>query len=215
MCIRDRYTSVLIDFLKKADLGTSRDGRTRLQDDADMALFFNNGIGSLTFGVSLFNVMGNNYKLKSGKTRVYLDAHGRAALSGALEALKASKRAKLSNPEMSEKKRRIHMSDLQRLEEGEIQNKDHMPILSFYCNRDIDPAQLVPFVPNVALMSEITKDLNKRFGSVKGNKEPVAEPVAPKGISLPPVPVVAPKTTTVPPVPTVARGASPVVPRRR
>lgn len=219
------YTPELVKFFNDADLGTGPDGVKRLQDSPDMAHFFQSGVGNLTFGVSLFNVLGNRHKLVSNTKKVFLDAKARTALSGALSTLKQKKIEKLNASE-SEKEREGRTKDLERLDAGELQNKDYMTILSFYRTK-IDENDtktletLKAYEGVVADMSKITHDLNDRYGEQlkerdgalpKQDKKVAEAPApAPGKLSLP-TPAVPARGPSVPvaPIPTVARGASPV-----
>jgi len=144
-----QFTGELVAFFKAVDLGTYN-GK-RLQDHPDMKRFFENGIGKLTFGVSLFNVFGNIHKLRNSSNSVTLSAKERSLISGALDALRAKK--------ASEGK----TEDVALLEAGEIKNKDYMSILSHYRNKTAKPETLSPFSPDVSRMSEITTELNDKY----------------------------------------------------
>jgi len=225
MCVED-----LVHFFKSADLGQTKDGSRKLQDHPDMALFFNNGVGNLPFGVSLFNVWGNIYKLKNNSVDIVLDSTAQRALAGALAHLKEKKKAIISSPdlhspnaqirEQAEKDAKAAQIDLDCLTANKIRNKDYMGIWSFYTNTQMDNKQLVPYTEAVNNMSTITKELNKMYHErIESTRESTAKTAAPvKAVAaLPPV-------TTMPslkvqsslPVTTVsARGASPVTKQRR
>lgn len=220
----NQFTMPLIEFFRSVNLGQDPTGRGRLQDYADMATFFTNGIGSLPFGVSLFNVFGNCYKQQTGNTKVYLDDAAQSKLRGALDHLKKKKEEALAqalaDPETSEKEREGRRIDLDRLKSGEIQIKDYTRILSYYLVKEApkdaagNPIDMSGWAPHVENMVNITKQLN---ASNKKKAEAAAQaPAAPRGVVAPPVPVVTRAVAPVPVVPTVsARGASPVAPTRR
>lgn len=227
----NQFTSDLVNFFRSVDMGAGLGGVKRLQDQPEMALFFNNGVGNLTFGVSIFNVYGNHQKLSSGNTKVFLDASGKSALSGALDAMKAAKRTQLAST-TDEKKREALTKDLERLETGEIQNKDYMSILSFYSVKKTG-TDLSHFADQVAEMRRITGSLNDSYRSqiaaarppkpTKAPKEapaaaaPVAPPVM-KNLTMPSLPTATtapPAVPVVAPVKAVAVPAIPAIPSRR
>jgi len=210
-----QYAMELVEFFKKADLGKTLDGSRRLQDHTDMAMFFKSGVGNLTFGVSLFNVWGNIYKLKTNSTEIVLDSDAQRALSGALEDLKDKKRAIINHADLTstdatvraeaEKARDAAQADLARIEGHRIHNKDYMSILSFYRIKE-NPNDLSGFVEGVAHMSHITKELNAQYGSqvrdaraTAATNAKAAAPAAPVK-ALAPVPAL-PSLKTAPSVP--------------
>jgi hypothetical protein len=153
-----QFQSPLIEFFKSVDLGKSSNGK-RLQDDSEMSYFFKNGIGRLTFGVSLFNVWGNIQKLTTKSNDVTLSDKDRVHLKAALEHLRADKREKIAAGVKGA------AEDLAKLEGGHLQNKDYMTILSFYSVKDKEAAaKLAPYTEQVNKMSMITKDLNTKYG---------------------------------------------------
>lgn len=217
-----QFTMPLIEFFRSVNLGQDPTGRGRLQDYADMTAFFTNGIGSLPFGVSLFNVFGNVYKQQSGNAKVYLDDAAQFKLKAALDSLRKKKEEDLaealSNPEATEKEREGRRSDLERLKKGEIQIKDCTRILTYYRVKEVKDAagntvDMSGWAPHVANMISVTKQLNSNFHA----KKDAAAAAAPKGTAAPaPLPVVTKAPAPVPVIPTVnARGASPVVSTRR
>jgi len=227
-----QYTSDLVNFFNSTDLGKARDGRTRLQDHADMALFFKNGIGNLTFGVSLFNVWGNIYKLRHGTHEIVLDSAAQRAMSGALHDLMEKKRSIINSPECNSpdavireealKARATAQADLERLQAHRIHNKDYMSILSFYRVKN-STADLSPYTEAVARMSVMTKELNSDYGSQVRESRAQAKSAAipaPTRTVAPAAPMPAMPSLKAPPampsapVPTVARGSSPVARRR-
>ncbi len=225
-----QYLSPLIEFFKSSDLGRAADGRTRLQDMPDMQLFFQSGVGNLTFGVSLFNVWGSIYKLNNKTQEIVLDSASQRALHDALEALKTKKQdnislaraaiSKASNDEerkLAEKALEDAQMDLERLRANKIQNKDYMGILSHYRIKE-NPNDLTSFADGVSKMCEITKGRNfeyremilkSREGEKKTTKATGVVPVAA------PVPTLPSLKPMVPTVPTISvRGASPTTKRR-
>ena len=214
-----QYRSELVDFFKKVDLGKAADGKHKLQDDAALQLFFNNGVGNLVFGVSLFNVWGNIQKLKNGGTKVVLDNHARVALKESLEALKTTCRDKIAAAG-SEKERDVATADLAALEAGEIQNKHYMSILSFYSVKD-NKDQLVGFTDKVTVMSEMTTNLNAGYRQrIKESRpKPVKAPKVTGETEAPPaapaVPAVPAAKAALPAIPTVGRATSPAAPSKR
>jgi hypothetical protein len=151
-----QFQAPLIEFFKSVDLGKSHNGK-RLQDDADMSYFFKNGIGRLTFGVSLFNVWGNIQKISTKSNDVSLSDKDRAHLKAALEALREDKRKKIAAGVKGASE------DLAKLEAGQLQNKDYMTILSFYSVKG-STTDLTPYTEQVNKMSQVTKDLNTKYG---------------------------------------------------
>lgn len=145
-----QFSKPLVDFFNAIDLGNGPNGK-RLQDHPDMALFFKNGVGMLTFGVSLFNVWGNIQKIKTGTNKVIVGDRERHHISAALDALRKKK--------VEEGK----TDDLASLDAGELKNKDYMSILSFYRVKD-SSADLERFTEPVTKMSELTKTLNTQYG---------------------------------------------------
>jgi len=212
-----QYRTELIKFFEKADLGKTVDGKHKLQSDATLKLFFDSGIGNSMFGVSLFNVWGNIYKLKNGGTKVVLDGHSRDLLKESLDALKTRCRDKITGAE-SDKARASAEADLVALEAGEIQNKDYMSILSFYSVKD-NKDQLGPFTDKVQAMSELTTNLNSGYRARIKESRPkaVKAPKVTAGADAPPkMPEVpAPTKATVPAIPTVGRATSPAMPTKR
>lgn len=213
-----QYTADLVSFFNSADLGKTKDGR-RLQDHPSMALFFKNGVGSNTFGVSLFNVWGNIYKLKHNSFDIVLDAQGLRALSGAVDTLKQKKREIIASADADPAVRAKAQVDLERLEANKIHNKDYMTILSFYHVKD-SSADLTPYTQAVADMSTITKELNAEYGLRVKESRAATKTTAPKAAAAPaaaPVPAM-PSLKTLPSlpatIPTVARGSSPTGKRR-
>ena len=223
-----QYDRPLVEFFKSANLGRAADGRTRLQDLSEMALFFGSGVGNLTFGVSLFNVWGNIYKLDNKTQEIVLDSVSQRSLSGALDALKAKKQETIATAQQamamasSEEERKAVQKaledaqlDLDRLRQNKIHNKDYMGILSFYRIKE-NPNDLSGFVDGVATMSAITKDRNSEYRVMiqksregEKTKAPVVAPVVPLKVAAP-IPTLPSLKPTVPVVPTIqARGASP------
>jgi hypothetical protein len=151
-----QFQAPLIEFFKSVDLGKSHNGK-RLQDDSEMSYFFKNGVGRLTFGVSLFNVWGNIQKISTKSNDVSLSDKDRAHLKAALEALREDKRKKIAAGVKGASE------DLAKLEAGQLQNKDYMTILSFYSVKG-STTDLTPYTEQVNKMSQITKDLNTKYG---------------------------------------------------
>jgi hypothetical protein len=228
-----QFSGELVAFFNSADLGKSEDGATTLQKQADMQPFFQSGVGSPAFGVSLFNVWGNTQKLKHNSTEIVLDAASQRALAGSLTALKDKKRAIISSADLqsvdadvraeAEKKRDTATADLERLNANKIHNKDYMSILNFYRITN-NPNDLSPFAEAVNGMCKITKDLNAKYGGeIKTQRETRESAAKPVKVVAAPAPVAAPvpslpslKAAPALPttIPTVARGASPVGKRR-
>jgi hypothetical protein len=200
------YSSSLVNFFKKADLGKGGNGK-RLQDQPEMKFFFENGVANLIFGVSLFNVWGNICKLNSGSSEVKLDAHAKAALREAIEHLKAKKRAIITSNEVdiTDKARETAQNDLEALEADKVQNKDYMGIWSFYTDRERSSStDLSGYSEVVSNMCEITASLNKGYrDQLNSNKAPKLRkaPKAPEPTPEP-VAVVSTKKTSAP-VPSV------------
>jgi len=220
-----RYREELISFFKNANLGEGTDGSKRLQDQKVMRNFFDHQIGNLTFGVSLMNVWGYINKLQSGNTKVVLDANARKYLAEALASLEKSKREALAVAQKSgtEKQLKVATADMEKFQNGEIQNKDYMRILATYRIHDTPEtvAQMKAYEPVVAEMSEITRTLNRTYNErfaalhVKEKVEKVvpktpvrrsASPAAPKAVVpaapamvVPPIPVAAPPRAASPP----------------
>lgn len=156
-----QFTSPLVNFFKAIDLGSGPNGK-KLQDQPEMELFFKNGIGMLTFGVSLFNVWGNIHKLRHNSKETTLSTSERALIADALRALR-EKKVQSGN-----------MEEVEKLDSGRIQNKDYMSILSHYRNKEADTAKLAPYADGVARMSQLTKDLNTKYGEqLKASKPKV------------------------------------------
>lgn len=214
-----QYRTELVEFFKKVDLGKAADGKHDLQKDASLALFFNNGIGNLVFGVSLFNVWGNIQKLKNGGTKVVLDNHARTTLRESLDYLKTRCRDKLASA-TTDKERETANADMAALEAGEIQNKDYMCILSFYSVKE-NKDQLVGFTDKVTAMSEMTTALNATYRQRIKDSRPKAvkapkvtgETEAPPAV--PAVPVAPATKASLPAIPTVGRASSPAGPTKR
>lgn len=221
------YKAELVAFFNATDLGLGPDGAHRLQENEDMSYFFKNGVGNLTFGVSMFNTWGNIQKIKTGNSKVFFDTAAKTYLGAALEDLKAKKRAIVASSDVEDKKKETATKDLERLDQFEIQNKDYMSILSFLHNKE-NEQDLSGYAEVVSKMSELTKKLNNGYSEkIKSSrpakstkpaaKETVVAPVATtKPITLPPAPQMGTKVpVTIPPVATVsARGASPSRTRR-
>lgn len=159
-----QFTSPLVNFFKAIDLGSGPNGK-KLQDQPEMELFFKNGIGMLTFGVSLFNVWGNIHKLRHNSKETTLSTSERALIADALRALR-EKKVQSGN-----------MEEVEKLDSGRIQNKDYMSILSHYRNKEADTAKLAPYADGVARMSQLTKDLNTKYGEQLKAARPKAEKV--------------------------------------
>lgn len=214
-----QYASELVEFFNQVDLGKSPDGSRRLQDHPDMAMFFKSGVCNLTFGVSLFNVWGNIYKLRNSSTEIVLDAASQRALSGALTDLKNKKRAIITHENLSssdaavraeaEKARAVAEADLARIESNRIHNKDYMSILSFYRIKE-NPNDLTAYTEGVAHMSDITKKLNVEYGTqVKEHRATAAK--AAKAAAAPAT--AAPALAPVPALPSLkAPSAIPAIP---
>jgi hypothetical protein len=181
-------------------------------------MFFQSGVGNLTFGVSLFNVWGNIYKLKNESTEIVLDSGCQRTLRDALDALKAKKRADISAAE-DEKTRESAKADLARIEANRIHNKDYMSILSFYRIKE-NPNDLTGFTEGVVHMSSITKKLNQEYGSqVRENRaKATADAAAPAKVAAVPAPIpVVPSVKALPAlIPSVGgRAASPSLVNKR
>jgi hypothetical protein len=217
-----QYGAELVEFFDKVDLGKSPDGSRRLQDHPEMAMFFKSGVCNLTFGVSLFNVWGNIYKLRNGSTEIVLDATSQRALSGALTELKNKKRSIITHANLSssdaairaeaEKARTVAEADLARIESNRIHNKDYMSILSFYRIKE-NPNDLSAYTEGVAHMSDITKKLNAEYGAqVKEHRATVAKTA--KATAAPVATTTsAPALAPVPALPSLkAPGAPPSIP---
>ena len=144
-----QFTRTLISFFNEIDLGKGASGR-RLQDETDMQLFFKSGVGKLTFGVSMFNVWGNNQKIKNGGNKVILSANERNLIADAIAAIRKKKVAQNKT------------EDIALLDAGQIQQKDFMPILAFY--RSKDGGDFTKYADAVDTMSRITKELNAQLG---------------------------------------------------
>jgi hypothetical protein len=189
-----QFTRPLVEFFNAIDLGKGASGR-RLQDETDMQLFFKSGVGKLTFGVSMFNVWGNNQKIKNGGNKVVLSDSERKLISEAISAIRKKKVAQNKT------------EDIALLDAGQIQQKDFMPILAHYRNKEA--GDLTKYAEGVDVMSRITKDLNAQLGeklrasrpkasetkarssprSVPRKSEPVSKAVAsPKAAKLPVAP---------------------------
>jgi hypothetical protein len=152
-----QFQAPLVEFFKSVDLGKGANGK-RLQDDSEMAYFFKNGIGRLTFGVSLFNVWGNIQKLATKSGDVTLSDKDRVHLKAALERLREVKRQNIADGKKGA------AEDMAKFEAGQLQNKDYMTILSFYSVQDKEAAaKLTPYIEQVNKMSQITKDLNTKY----------------------------------------------------
>lgn len=152
-----QFQSPLVEFFKSVDLGKGANGK-RLQDDSEMSYFFKNGIGRLTFGVSLFNVWGNIQKIATKSGDVTLSDKDRVHLKAALEKLRDVKRKNIADGKKGA------AEDMTKFEAGQLQNKDYMTILSFYSVEDKDAgAKLAPYIEQVNKMSQITKDLNAKY----------------------------------------------------
>ena len=174
-----QFQPALVDFFKSIDLGSGPKGK-RLQDDTDMSIFFKHGIGRLTFGVSLFNVWGNIQKISNGSNKVSLSDKERAHIRSALEALRDDKRKKIAAGVKGAE------DDLALLEAGQLQNKDYMTILSFYRVKDASEEttkKLMDYTEHVNRMSQITKDLNTKYGE----QVRAARPTKPKAERKKPV----------------------------
>jgi hypothetical protein len=217
-----QFTADLVNFFKSADLGHGSNGVKTLQADSALKLFFESGVGNLTFGVSLFNVWGNIQKLRTGSTKVVLDARAKSALSSALAALKVRAQEKLRDAP-SEEKRAAALKDVADLDADEIKNKDYMFILTHYHNKEA--GDLTAYSKSVEEMRTITKALNVEYGSRIKASRPAkvpksnvaaapapAAPAAPKHIALPAV--ATPLTKAAPAMPALAAPALPA-PRRR
>jgi hypothetical protein len=206
-----QYKAPLVNFFNQTDMGNGPDGR-RLQDNSEMELFFKYGVGIPTFGVSLFNVWGNVQKLKTGKSQVVLDAKSREILHEALTELKNTRRDTLAKGGLDEAAMNGIRQDIERLESGQLKNKDYMFIFCFYRNKE-NTTDLSAHAPGVANMSRITKELNSQYGA---KVKAATETAAPATMALPmPVAPAKPALPT-PAVSTVnTRGPSPVVARRR
>jgi hypothetical protein len=220
-----RCSEELVMFFKNADLGTTKDGSRRLQDHPDMSLFFNNGVGNLPFGVSLFNVWGNIYKMKHKSVDIVLDASAQRALSSALAVIRKKKNDIINSPDLlssdpyvkaaAEKAAATAKVDLEFLDANKIRNKDYMNIWSHYTkpNTPEDVKTLTPYAESVNNMSAITKDLNKMYRKdIETTRDASAKATAAPAISsaLPSL-----KVQASLPVTTVsARGSSPVTRRR-
>ena len=196
-----QFQPTLVDFFKAIDLGSGPKGK-RLQDDADMSIFFKHGIGRLTFGVSLFNVWGNLQKINNGSNKVALSDKERSHIRGALDALRDDKRKKIAAGVKGAEE------DLALLDAGQLQNKDYMTILSFYRVKDASEEttkKLMEYTDYVNRMSQITKDLNTKYGEqVRAARptKPKAErkkPVTPVRKSAPAAPAPAAKATKAAP----------------
>lgn len=157
-----QFTKALVEFFNSIDLGKGPSGK-RLQDEADMQLFFKSGVGKLTFGVSLFNVWGNIHKLRTGSNKVTLSDSERRHIADALRSLR------------EEKVKQNKTEDIAMLDAGQLQNKDYMSILSFYRNKEA--GDLTRFSDGVNTMSQITKDLNTKYGEQLKAARPKAEKV--------------------------------------
>lgn len=210
----NQYSAELVNFFKTTNLGKSSTG-VKLQDNPAMSLFFNNGIGNLTFGVSLFNVWGNICKLAnvpSGSTEIVLDAHALSALSGAIESLKSTKRAIIVSSEVTEEKRASAKKDLETLDAGKLQNKDYMGILRYYCIKGEGSPDLSEFADAVTGMSEITRGLNKEYREtlIASRPKPTKTPKV-VAVAVAEVPQL-PKPAVVPQVAKVAIPAPPSIP---
>lgn len=216
-----QYRTELVEFFKKADLGTSPNGKQKLQKDSALSLFFESGIGNLVFGVSLFNVWGNIQKLANGGTKVVMDTHARSSLRDSLEHLKSRCRDKLAAA-TTDKERDTANADLAALEAGEIQNKDYMCILSFYSVKE-NKDQLTPYTEQVTAMSEMTASLNvgyrqrikdSRPKAVKAPKVTDESEAPPAPPAVPAVPAAAAKVG-LPAIPTVGKSpAGPIAKRK-
>jgi hypothetical protein len=175
-----QFTKGLVEFFNSIDLGKGPAGK-RLQDEVDMQLFFKSGVGKLTFGVSLFNVWGNIHKLRTGSNKVTLSDPERRHIADALRSLR------------EEKVKQNKTDDIAMLDAGQLQNKDYMSILSFYRNKEA--GDLTRFAEGVNTMSQITKDLNTKYGEQLKAARPKAEkvvrnkPSTPVRKSAPAVPV--------------------------
>jgi hypothetical protein len=221
-----RYREELISFFKNASLGEGTDGSKRLQEQKVMRNFFDHQIGNLTFGVSLMNVWGYMNKLQSGNTKVVLDVNARKYLAEALASLEKSKREALAEAQKTgtEKQLKVATTDMEKFQNGEIQNKDYMRILATYRIHDTPETvlQMKAYEPVVAEMSEITRSLNRTYGErftalhAKEKVEKIVPKTPVRRSASPP----APKTATVaaamppmvvPPIPVAAppRAASP------
>lgn len=143
-----QFMKPLIDFFNTIDLGTGVNGK-RLQDQAEMALFFKNGVGQLTFGVSLLHVWSNLYKIHHKTNKVVLSDKERSLIKDALVALRGGKVAK------------GRADDLKELDAGVLQSKDYMTILSHYRNKDA--GDLSMYSPQVATMRTVTKERNEHY----------------------------------------------------
>jgi len=201
-----QFAAELVNFFNAIDLGNGANGK-RLQDQPEMSLFFKNGVGKLTFGVSMFHVWGNIQKLKTGSNKVTLSERERGLISHALAALRKKK--------VEENK----TEDVACLDANELKSKDYMSILSFY--RVKNPAnKLDDYSDDVDRMSEMTKRLNNEYGEKLHPKLPKQDrkkPTTPARKSLPVAKaaspakkVAAPAPAPVPaPAPAPAKGASP------
>ncbi len=226
-----QYDQPLVEFFNKSNLGRAADGRTRLQDLPEMALFFRSGVGSTTFSVSLFNVWGSIHKLDNKTNEIVLDSASQRALHGALEALKVKKQDNInlarsaisvaSNDEerkVAEKALEDAQLDLERLRANKIQNKDYMGILSHYRIKE-NPNDLTSFADGVAVMCNITKERNTEYREMiqqsrSAEKTKAVAPVA-QTKAVAPVPALPSLKPSVPVVPTIqARGSSPTTKRR-
>lgn len=157
-----QFTKALVEFFNSIDLGKGPSGK-RMQDEPDMQLFFKSGVGKLTFGVSLFNVWGNIHKLRTGSNKVTLSDSERRHIADALRSLR------------EEKVKQNKTEDIAMLDAGQLQNKDYMSILSFYRNKEA--GDLTRFSDGVNTMSQITKDLNTKYGEQLKAARPKAEKV--------------------------------------
>jgi hypothetical protein len=159
------FKAGLVEFFRAIDLGKGPSGK-RLQDEPEMALFFKNGVGKLTFGVSLFNLWGNIHKIASGSQKVILTDKERKHIADALASLR------------KEKVEKNKTEDLELLDAGQLQNKDYMSILSFYRNKE-NTTDLTPYSEGVNTMSQITKDLNNKYREQLAAARPKVERVKP------------------------------------
>lgn len=197
------FRKPLLDFFNAVDLG-EYEGQ-KLQKHKVMEYFFTYGICNLTFGVSIFNVWGNIYKRNTGNTKVYLDERGRAMLKDALAHLKVKYTEALSRDGATELELSKARDDLARLETGELQNKDYMPIFAFY--RETAEDKKIPddkkeaYAPAVVQMSEVTQALNTAYSAERNQRKAAAAAAEAPAPAPVPVPMPSVPKVTAPPAP--------------